>query len=212
MNSRFRPLCLAVLLVLAGCAGSPSPDATTTGPPATETTATPVITTTTVDSPPTTTTISRAKILDYQNLQPHAQQTLRNAIENDSTTVTRSNLSGKLSPEKDGWYVRYRGERYRISLERRGLRGEYRLENATRVNASAVEDRTAVVTYRNLSARAQQLFDTVRTGGDTDTLRANFPSQLRTNRYVTYQGEYYELRTIVGDYITYRLVLVKVNR
>lgn len=212
MNCHFHAVCIAALLVLAGCAGSPSPEATISEKPTTEITTDSVTATTTTSSTPTTTTISQAKILDYQNLGNKTQQALREALENGSVTVTRSSLSGKLSPDKDGWYVRHQGELYEMSWEHQGLRGEYQLRNATKVNASEINDTTAVIEYRNLSANAQQMFDTVRVGGETETYGANaFPNQFQNNRYVKYQGEYYELRVVVGDYITYRLSLREVE-
>ncbi len=97
-----------------------------------------------------------------------------------------------------------------MSWEYQGFRGEYQLRNATKVNASAIDDASAAIEYRNLSAHAQRMFDTARMGGETETYGANFPNQFRNNRYVKYHGEYYELRTVVGDYVTYQLSLKKV--
>lgn len=211
MKFRFSPLCVVVLLLLSGCAGSPSPDAKTTTTPLTDTTANPLSETTTSASTPTTTTILQAMILDYHDLEEPTQQTLQEVIENGSMTITRANLTGELSTDKDGWYVRHRGKLYKISLKYRGFRGEYNLENATKINSSTIEDSTAVIEYRNLSEHAQQLFDVARTDGETRTYGAKaFPDQLQTNRYMKYQGEYYELRIVVGDYTTYRLSLKRV--
>ncbi len=97
-----------------------------------------------------------------------------------------------------------------MSWEHQGFRGGYQLRNTTEVNASAVNDATAAIEYRNLSAYAQRMFDAARMGGETETHGAKFPNQFLNNRYVKYQGEYYELRTVVGDYATYQLSLNKV--
>lgn len=205
MALRLGPLCLAALLVLAGCSGSPAPEDAGT------TTATTVSTTSDLTSLPSTTTTVRTA-LDAGELSAADRDLLRRAVENGSVRATRSNLTGRLTPETDGWRVRYRGTAYELSWQREGLRGVYHLDDATRVNASAAESADGVVAYENLTADARQLFDAARSGAESGTRgREAFPDQLRDHRYVTDDGDYYELRVTVGDYIVYRLSLTTVE-
>lgn len=214
MVSRFAPLCLVALLVLAGCTGSFSSEAGTTQTPVTEM---PTATATTTDD--TTTTVASSTTtrpahatLDADDLSEFERELLRRAVENGSVEVTRSNLTRELTPDKDGWYARLDGELYELSLQPDGFRGVYRLGNATVVNASAVDSSDGVVAYENLTPDARGLFDAARSGERTETHGAKaFPDQLRDNRYVTYEGEYYALRLIVGDYVVYRLSVTEVE-
>ena len=215
MVSRAGPLCLAFVLVLAGCAGVSSPgsepattDTTeTAAPTATNDTADPP---TVADGPATTTSVPPT--LEFEALSAVDRELLRRAVENGSVRVTRSNASGRVTPETDGWRVRYRGTLYRLSWQYGGFYGEYRLHDATEVNASTVEPSTGVVAYGNLTPDARRLFDAARSGNESETYAPDaFPDQLRNNGYVTRGGDYYALEVMVGDYIVYRLSLVEVE-
>ncbi|NEU55545.1 hypothetical protein [Halorussus sp. MSC15.2] len=208
MPLRVSSVCLAVLLVLAGCSGSPPPDAasTTTADPTAGTAATAESPTTRDASTASTTTLPTRATLSAADLSASERDLLRRAVENESVRVTRSNLTGELTPDTDGWYARYRGTLYELSWERGGFYGEYHLGNATVVNASSVESSDGVVAYENLTADARELFEAARAKEDVEGYGAEaFPDQLRSNRYVTYEGEYYELRLAVADYVAYRL-------
>lgn len=220
MPSLAGPVLLAVLLVLAGCAGAPAADPatpeseTTTTTPATSAATSSATTSEATSSGGTTTTTTYAGLttIDADDLSPSERELLRRAVENGSVTVTRANLSDQLTPDTDGWTVRYRGTRYELSWQYEGLRGEYHLDDATRVNASAVEPSDGVIAYENLTADARQLFDAARSGNDTGSYGARaFPDQLRDNRYVTYDGEYYGLHLHVGDYVVLRLTVTEVS-
>lgn len=223
MASSAGPLMFAVLLILAGCAGAPAADPATTPEGDTTTTSSTSITTTatssatasdtTPSSEPTTTTASLGRTtIDADDLSRSERQLLREAVENGSVTVTRANLSDKLTPDTDGWTVRYRGTRYELSWQYEGFRGEYDLDGATEVNASAVEASDGVVAYENLTTDAQELFDVARSGNDTGSYGPNaFPDQLQNNRYVTYDGDHYALEIAVGDYVVYRLSVTVID-
>lgn len=214
MVSRFAPLCLAVLLILAGCTGSFSSETGTTESPATETTTATATTTddTTATVASSTTARPAHATLDADDLSAFERELLRQAVENGSVEVTRSNLTGQLTPGKDGWYARLDGELYELSLQPEGFHGVYSLGNATVVNASAVDSSDDVVAYGNLTSDARDLFDAARSGEGTETYGAKaFPDQLRDNSYVTYEGEHYALRLAVGDYVVYRLSVTEVE-
>lgn len=217
MVSHSGSLCVAVLLILAGCSGTPAPEAGTTATPTTATTtATATAATTAKATSATTTTSSTARAtradLDAEDLSASERELLRRAVENGSVTVSRWNLSGRLTPETDGWEVRYRGTLYELSWRHEGIRGEYHLENASVVNASAVEASHGAISYENLTPEARELFDVARSGNDTDSYGAKaFPDQLREHGYVIYDGDYYELRMTVGDYVVYRLSVTEIG-
>lgn len=221
------PLCVAALLVLAGCSGIPGAETPTAETPEHETTAstvggttnpdastsdaTALDATTTASTPSSTTRVPRAN-LDAKDLSRSDRELLRRAVENGSIRVTRANLSGDLTPDTDGWEVRYRGALYRLSWERTGLRGEYHLESARVVNDSAVDGSRDAIAYDNLTAEARELFDAARSGNDTDSYGADaFPDQLREHGYVIHDGDYYELRVTVGDYVLYRLTVTEIE-
>jgi hypothetical protein len=225
---RLRPALIAVLLVLAGCSGAPGDPATTpesdtttataststfstANPSATES-AEPTSDATPSDATTATTTGTELTTLDAEDLSQSERDLLRQGVENGSVTVTRVNLSDQLTPDTDGWTVRYRGSRYELSWQYEGLRGEYHLDGATEVNTSAVEASDGVVASENLTADARELFDAARSGNETDSYGARaFPDQLRDNRYVTYEGEHYALEIVVGDYVVYRLSVTAVG-
>lgn len=214
MVSRFAPLPLVLLLVLAGCTGSVSPEAGTTPTSAVETTTATATTedTTTMPVVSSTTTRPAHATLDDDDLSAFERELLRRAVENGSVRVTRSNLTGQLTPEKDGWYARLDDTLYELSWHPDGFRGVYSLGNATVVNVSAVDSSDDVVAYEDLTPDARDLFDAARSGAATETYGAKaFPDQLRDNSYVTYEGEYYALRLTVGDYLVYRLSVAEVE-
>ncbi|MFC4450923.1 hypothetical protein [Halorussus aquaticus] len=221
MSLRVGSVCLAVLLVLAGCSGSspPGAESAATADPTTrtavtaESTATPDTPTATRDlSAASTTTLPTRATLSAADLSASERDLLRRAVENESVRVMRSNLTGELTPDTDGWYARYRGTLYELSWERGGFYGEYHLGNATVVNASSVESSDGVVAYENLTADARDLFEAARAKAEIEGYGVKaFPDQLRSNRYVTYEGDYYELRLAVADYIFYRLSVEEVE-
>ncbi|WP_435176724.1 hypothetical protein [Halorussus sp. AFM4] len=213
MVPRAGPLCLALALVLAGCAGvAPGGEQTTTDP--TET-ATPTATTATVDAStvadgPATTAMPPT--LESAALSAVDRELLGRAVGNDSVRVTRTNATGRVTPETDGWRVRYRGTLYRLSWQYGGLYGEYRLHDATEVNASTVDPSTGVVAYANLTPDARRLFDAALAGNESElSAPGAFPDQLRDNGYVTRGGDYYALEVAVADHVVYRLSLVEVE-
>lgn len=215
MVSRAGPCCLALVLILAGCAGVGSPGSDPTPTDTTETAA-PTAATATVDTPtvsdgPATTT-PVPPTLESAELTAADRELLRRAVENGSVRVRRANASGRVTPETDGWRVRYRGTLYRLSWRYDGLYGEYQLYDVTEVNASAVDPSTGVVAYANLTPDARRLFDAARAGDGSELSAADaFPDQLRNNGYVTRGGDYYELQVMVGDSIVYRLSLAEIE-
>lgn len=215
MVSRAGPCCLAVVLLLAGCAGVgfPGSDATptvTTGTPTPTATTAAVDTSTVADDPATTTPVPRT--LESGELTPADRELLRRAVESGSVRVRRTDASGRVTPETDGWRVRYRGTLYRLSWQNDGLYGEYELHDVAEVNASAVDASTGVVAYANLTPDARRLFDAARAGNESEMDTSNaFPDRLRDNGYVRRGGDYYALEVAVADRIVYRLSLVEVE-
>jgi len=206
MSPRASSVCLAVLLILAGCTGSFSlMDETTTDTTTTETTQTSDATTTATTVTASTTTLHARTTLSPEDLTAADRDLLGRAIENRPVTVWRLNRTGELTPDTDGWHVRYRGMRYELSWERQGLRGKYAVESVTSVNASAVESSRGVVAYENLTADAREMFEAVQSGDETDEYGPGaFPDQFREYGYVAYDGKYYDLEVSVGDYVVYR--------
>lgn len=217
MVPRVGPVCLAVLLVLAGCTGSPSAEsgvtettatATTTVTPTTATRVTPDATTT---ANPTRTERPANATLDADELSAADRELLRRAVENGSVRVTRSNLTGRLTPDRDHRYARFDGTLYELSWQYGGFYGKYGLQNATRIRPSTVEPSDEVVAYENLTADARRLFDAARSGNESEMYGPDaFPDRLRSD-YVTDDGDYYALEVVVGDYIVYRLSVTEVE-
>jgi hypothetical protein len=215
MVSRFAPLSLVLLLVLAGCTGSVSPEAGTTPTSVTETTTTTATTTNDATATPTassTTTRPAHATLDAADLTAFEREVLGRAVETGSVRVAQSNLTGQLTPDKDGWYVRFDGTLYKMSWQYGGFYGRYYLENATEVPASSVDSSDSVVAYENVTADARDLFDAARSGEESEAYdHDDFPDQFRENSYVRYGGDYYALEVVVADYIVYRISVLEVE-
>lgn len=215
MVSRVASLCFAVLLLLAGCAGTqPSAVGTSDSNAETTTTPTPEPTTTTATTTTNragTTTSPTHATLDAEELSISDHELLGQAVENGSVQV-RPNRSGRLTPDTDGWHARYGGTLYELSWQPAGFRGEYHLESVTKVNSSAVDSAGGGIAYTNLSADARQLFDLARAGNESEGRGAElFPDQFREYAYVKDNGDYYALEIVVGDFIVYRLSVTEVE-
>jgi len=211
MVSRFAPLSLVLLLVLAGCTGSVSPEAGTTPTSVTETTTTTDDATATPTASSTTAGPAHAT-LDAADLTAFEREVLGRAVETGSVRVAQSNLTGQLTPDTDGWYVRFDGTLYEMSWQYDGFYGRYYLENATEVPASSVDSSDSVVAYENVTADARDLFDAARSGEESEAYdHDDFPDQFRENSYVRYGGDYYALEVVVADYIVYRISVSEVE-
>lgn len=128
------------------------------------------------------------------------------AIEHGEATALRTNLNDDLAPGMNWSTLQYQGTAYNVSWEFVGAVARYKLANGSRVNASEVENTSAVVAYNNLSERAQRLFTDAQAGNESAWYGSEtFPDQFQDYRFVEYQGDYYRLLVYTGEFEQYRL-------
>lgn len=205
---------IALLVVLAGCAGfggQPPTESTTTTTTQTTTTETPATTTTTQTTTmartATTTTVPESSVVAYEALSSTEQRFFRELLGNDTDSQVAPppfglrNLSGgeyvSLS-SKGSVYVRYRGTLYEVSYRSIGFYGRYTPE-VWAVNRTVTGQ--PVRAYENLSTRAQSVFRAGLAGEAPEHGYANeeFPRELLG--YVRYNGTLYRVVEVHADYV-----------
>jgi hypothetical protein len=208
MKSGLSLLCLALLVALAGCSGGPAASGTTDT--STSTTTVPTTDATTTGSP--TTTVPGPPVHSYETLHDSGA-VVRSAIENGSVAVTKGQLTGVLSPPSGIVSVRYQGTVYDVSWEREGLMATYELGRVPTVEPSEVDDSSAVVSYSELSGRAQQMFTDARTGNETRRYAKNdFPERFQSSDFVTYRDAYYRVVVFTSEHARYQVTATETRK
>ncbi|GGN26379.1 hypothetical protein GCM10009021_30870 [Halarchaeum nitratireducens] len=102
--------------------------------------------------------------------------------------------------------IRYQGTVYNLSWQRIGLVAQYKMSHTAHVNASEIGNDSEVITYENLSDRAQRFFTEARAGNESAWYdREAFPNEFHDYHLVEYQDEYYRVIVYTGDFEKYRL-------
>ena len=208
MKSGLSIIGLVLLVALAGCSGGPAASGT-----ADTSTSTTVPTTDATTTGSSTTTIPGASVHSYETLHDSASAVVRSAIENGSVAVTKGQLTGVLSAPSGTAYVRYQGTVYDVSWEREGLMATYELGRVPMVETSEVDDSSTVVSYSELSGRAQQMFTDARTGNETRQYAKNdFPEQFWSSDFVTYQGNYHRVVVFTYEHARYQVTATETGK
>jgi hypothetical protein len=196
---------VTLLVAFAGCGAVAPSDSGSTDGPVQSTTPDATATQSGTPTAGTQTTIPDAAIRDYDTLSDTSQSHAKLAIEQGSVTAARDRFTDDFGPGADWSYLRYGGTIYELSWTR-GMVAEYRLGRLPQVNASEVEPADDTIEYRNLTTEARELFAAVRSGDQTQRLTSErFPDQLRHNRFVAYQDNYYRIVYYTVDVPVYTL-------
>jgi hypothetical protein len=99
-------------------------------------------------------------------------------------------------------YVKYRNSLYSLNLNH-GMEAEYGID-LRRTYESDIPSLDSVVSYNQLSSKAQKEFNNGIRDQWVPTKR-QFPTELVNNRYVKYNGDYYDTNPHHRDALTYSI-------
>lgn len=194
---------LAVLLLLAGCSGG-------VGTPETDASGTPTETQTPTErataTPSPTSTVEPASVVEYEELTGKQQDAFREAIDGEVSFVPNTSYvndsagyaAEQVDPFVEHEYVRYDGDRYRISTNPGKLYASYQIRTSV---GDPGEDAT-VVAFENLPDSVRDEVRTAITEGEYYAPLGKWdslPESLQNADYVRYDDETYEMSYIVGD-------------
>lgn len=171
--------------VVTGClSGEDAPAGTTTGSPST-----PTETTSATPTEPTT-AIDESAVVEYDALQPAAQEVFDRLLETGSVTDLTDVDGEAVRPLVVKKYVRSEGELHEV-FGKRDLKERTVLAGVEPVDDEPDESR--VVAYDELSDAGRQAFDAVRTGDDGDVSFHPVDYPFPDAGYVRYDGTVYSL-------------------
>ena len=194
---------LAVLLLTAGClggGGTPAPDPSAT-PTATQT---PTEQPTTRPSP--TATADPETVVAYSELKSQQQDAFRAAIDGEVSFVPNTSYVNDsadyafdhVDPFREHDYVRYDGDRYRISTHAGELYASYQIWASVGTPGA----NATVVALEDLPDSVREEVRTAVTEGEYSAPLGKWdslPEPLQNAYYVRYDGETYEMNYAVGD-------------
>lgn len=194
-------IALAALLLLAGCSGG-------AGTPETEVSETPTQTATerATSTPSPTSTVEPGSVIAYEDLNDQQQDAFRDAIDGEVNFVPNTSYVNDsegyafehADPFQEHEYVRYDGDRYRISTHQGELYASYLILTSV----GSPEENETVVALSDLPASVREEVRTALAQGEYYAPMGKWdslPESLQDVEYVRYENETYEMGYTVGD-------------
>jgi len=200
MRKSVPAVALAAVILFAGCLGG-------VGTPGTNGSATPTGTATeTPTATPATSTADSERVVAYEELNDQQRAAFRDAIDGEASFVPNTSYVNDsagygfehVDPFREHEYVRYEGDRYRISTHSGELYASYQI----RTSVGTPGENATVVALEDLPERVRDEVRTAITEGEYDAPYGKWdslPESLQDVEYVRYENETYGMGYAVGD-------------